>query len=358
MINSIKRKEVYDAISHDLRLFRFNDETDESYHSRLVYSALCRWITTLFKDRDFEFDNNKDFDEDIKNNVSKSHVTLEAKRVLKSFIKIDPSLTEYFKESEDKRFLPSYIEDIEKAYCVLGYVDNGHYTFKKSESSLDLKIGNRVVGIGLNTDARCAIGIGLWKHDSPNAINLNDFYLVKDKAIDVFKSMINTVKFSKFENHGEKFKIYSIDYNKFLEYTDSLAKKFKYSIVKVDGGFNYKVICFANGELYIANLPKLYDRDNLSLMFHREHFRLILGMCAYFNKPCKCYIAPYFDNGIKITLAGYALPLFESSILKLMTWPYENAGNSYVFTSKESFKNKIIELMEHLSIEIVENCYD
>ena len=73
MNNLNQIEQLYLAISNDLKIPKYEQEPENLFKNRLVYSGLAYWVMNLFLDRDFE-------DEDI-GKVSKSHVTLSAKDV-------------------------------------------------------------------------------------------------------------------------------------------------------------------------------------------------------------------------------------------------------------------------------------
>lgn len=340
MISKEKINELYETISKDLSIKRFKNESDQSYNCRLVYSALGKWIMTMFSDRDYENEDN--------GQVSKSHVTITAQNILGSYKKNDSSLKDYF--GDDKK-LVNLIEDV---YVRVGYVNSGTYSFKKQNKKAKVRFSNRALDIDIDSKIKKMRGLGLWRKISDNDINLEDYLIVKEDSKEYAKHLLSQLEYAKFQQNIGKNEIYNIDKNRWELFSEKMANKYKYSIIKVDGGLDYQVVQSENGIFYSAHVPTIYTKKSNNFLFYHEIWRIILGVCALNGNNAKCYIISENEDYISIKFKGYILPALEESIFRCMCWPLNNCLNIFEFITDVRMKQSIIEFLTRLSIEVIE----
>ncbi len=338
MIDANKINELYKTVSSDLKITRFNNESEESFRCRLVYSALGKWILTLFSDRDFE--------ESELEQVSKTHVTITAINVIDSYKKLDPLLLNYF--YDDKKL----INLIENIYLKTGYVNSGYYSFKKQNKMARVAIGKKCLVIDDVAKNRKMRGLGFWGNSSNTNVSLDDFLLVDENAHDYANKLISQLKFIKFDAIYGKNEIYNIERNRWEFYSNKLLDKYAYLIVKIDDGLDYKILKKVGNDIYGASIPTLYTNQSNDFNFFHEVWRFILGICSLDGQKAKCYFKKYNDY-IKIRFGGFILPLQEEAILKCMCWPLNDCLNSSEFITDISMESAIIDLLNRLSIDIV-----
>ena len=338
MIDANKINELYKTISNDLNITRFNNESEESFRCRLVYSGIGKWILTLFSDRDFE---ESEFEQ-----VSKTHVTITAMNVIDSYEKIDPSLSNYF---TDHKKLINLIENI---YLKMGYVNSGFYSFKKQNRMARVAIGKKCLVIDDDGKKRKMRGLGFWGDNSNTNVSLSDYLLSNESAHDYTKKLISQLKFIKFDAIYGKNEIYNIERNRWEFYSEKLLDKYAYLIVKIDNGLDYKILKKMGNDIYGASIPVLYTNQSNDFNFFHEVWRFILGICSIDGLKAKCYFKKYNDY-IKIRFGGFILPSQEEAILKCMCWPLNDCLNSSEFITDISMESAIINLLNRLSIDIV-----
>ncbi len=339
MIDVNKTNELYKTLSNDLKITRFKNESDEIFNYRLVYTALGKWVMTLFSDRDFE---ESEFEQ-----VTKTHVTITAMDVLDSFKKIDPSLLKYF--PDDKKF----INLIENIYLKLGYINSGLYTFKKQKKMARISIVNKCLVIDDEDKNRKMRGLGFWGDASNTNVTLDDYLLVNENAHDYTKKLILQLRFIEFNSIYGKNEIYNVERNRWEFYSEKLLDKYDFLVVKLDDGFDYKIIKKVDKQILGASVPTLYSKKSNDFNFIHEIWRIILGVCSIDNKKAKCFLRIYKDC-IKIKFVGFILPSQEEAIFKCMCWPLNSCLNSSELITDISMKSAIIDLLSRLSIDIVE----
>lgn len=340
MISQYKLNELYKTISRDLKIDKFESESDDDYNRRVVYSSLGKWVMQLFADRDFE--------EDDLNQVSKSHVNISAQDILSSYKKVDNKLISYFKD--DKKF----INDIESIYMCLGYINSGTYTFKYPNNRNRVNFdGNKTLVIDLDSNAQKMRGLGIWgKYVEEAGMSFSDFLYVKNDALSSFKAILYKLKFIDFSSEHGKIEIYNIERNRWDYFSDNALKNYEYFILKIDNGQDYQILRKIDNKLYSASLPTIYINTIHDGYFIHEIWRIILGLCAFNGVPAKCRLSKYSGNGIKFSFGGYIFPFFEYSILKCMTWPLNDENNINEYVTDISMKRAVIQLLKSLSIEV------
>lgn len=335
--NDINR--LFETMSKDMKIPQFEREKISDFHQRLLYSGLGKWIMQLFADRDFEDEEN--------DQVSKAHVTISALDIIESFKKISPEAAEFFKE-ENKT-----INEIEDIYLNLGYINSGTYTFKYPAKCHKINMGQRSLIIDLDADAAIYYGLGLYGELKENKIKLDDAYVIKDSAVDYFKKMVKSLKYENFDSSKGKIEIYNIEHNRWDFFNDKYLKEHEYSILKIDDGLDYKIVKLFGDDIFSASLPVIYTLSGADANFKWEVWRVILGLCAYNEKPASAIIENYCVNGIKITLGGYLFPFNEFSLFKCMVWPLNDSLNINEFVTAKSMEEAVVSLLRHLSIEVI-----
>ena len=344
MIRPSDIDKLYETMAKDMKISQFEGEDISSFRNRVLYSGLGKWIMQLFADRDFE--------EDDSNRISKSHVTISALDIVGSFQKISANALGFFGDKDKAKKAVNEIEDI---YLNLGYINSGTYTFKYPDKRVRVHMGVRSLVVDLDTTMTRYCGLGIYSNSKDEDTKLEDFFVIKDNALDYFKKMARSLKYEKADLSHGKNEIYNIEQNRWDYYGDKFAKKYEYSIVRVDDGLNHKVIRIVGDELYEAILPAIYSHPgDDDLNFKREIWRLILGLCAYNNRPAAAIVDKYCDKGIRITFGGYVLPFNEYSILKCVAWPLHAALNINDFVIGEEMLGAVKIILKHLSIEILE----
>ena len=339
MIRQSDVSRLFETMSNDMRIPQFEGEELSAYRQRLLYSALGKWIMQLFSDRDFENEEN--------DQVSKAHVTISALDIIRSFKKISPEAVDFFKE-ETKT-----VNEIEDIYLNLGYINSGTYAFKYPTKRKKINTGNRSLIIDLDTDATRYYGLGLYGKIKETDTSLDDAYIITDIALDYFNKLVKNLRYEIFDSSKGKIEIYNIEYNRWDFFNDRYIKKYEYSILKIDGGLDYKIVKLSNGETFSASLPVIYCHSGTDDNFKWEVWRVILGLCAYNGKPATAVIRNYYTNGIKVSFGGFIIPFDELSLLKCMAWPLGDSLNIKEFVAAEPMEKAIVDLLKHLSIEVI-----
>lgn len=304
-MNNLEVSRLYKQISNDLSITKLSFETEETFHDRLVYSAIGFWILNIFKDRYTS--------DDV--SVSKMHVTLSACDVLNSYIKIDSNLSNYFTD------INRFVSTAENTYLNLGYVNSGKYTFKNMTSKQRVRLSNnQSLLIRDYAYKNQIVGFGIIKPKQDADILIDDFFSIKLDAKQYFINLIKNLKFDYYENKQGKYEIYNVKKNRWEFYSDKLVTENEYAISKVDDGLAYAIFKKTSDGLFIAYLPDIYSKSNIDSNYYNEIWRVILGCCAYNDSFAKVLVKKYSDAYV-YTFKGYILPENEMSFIRAISWP-------------------------------------
>ena len=341
MINFSDLDNLYVTMAKDLEIPSFSSELEDSYHARIVYSCLGKWIMQLFADRDFET-----ISED---QVSKNHVTISGFEVLKAFKNLDGTISDYFSDKDEDE--EKVIKEIEQIYVNLGYINSGNYCYKYQQIFQRISLGQNSLVINSEPSIKRMVGLGIIDFHKEKDIMLNDYHLIQISSEQYFRNLIKSLKFKEFDRNYHEIKIYNVLKNKWVVFCDKELIKYKYYIIRTDY-IDYRILKKSEGELVSALLKPIYQKGSNDLNFENEVWRIILGLCAYNEMPATATIIEYCQSGIKIDLNGFLIPFNEFSLLKCMAWPLNCYSNHNNFVTYKAFKEPIVSLLEHLSIKV------
>ncbi len=339
MIDRTKIQNLYNTISKDLKISKFSFENETDYRCRLIYSAIGKWTLTSFSDRDYE--------DGVIDQVSKSHVTIKVMSILNSYRKLDPSLNDYFVNDKE------LINAIENVYLQVGYVNSGNYTFKRQPKKAHLRIADKTLDINDESNASRMRGLGIWRKQEDEDVRFEDYLLINDDALTYAKKLIKQLKYSEFNFALGKVEFYNIEKNKWEFFNEKSISGFSNIVVRIDDGLDYKVLKKYEDGIYAASISPIYTKQADDFYFQHEIWRVILGICALEGKRAKCYMKSDNDSLI-IKFAGFAVPVLEESIIRCMCWPRNNCLNRFEYISDISMKKAINEILEKMSIEVIE----
>ena len=332
---------LYTAIAKDIGLKKYSKEDDISYHSRLLYSATALWILTLFNDKNAK--------EDIC--ISKAHVTIVAKEILYSFLKIDPTQDIYFSDPD------KFISVIEDTYIEMGFINSDPYTFKPIKNYLGIALSSKS-SISIeqyNGKETQMVGLALIREHQNEDLELNKYFLSEITAEETFSRLIKMKEFKTININIGQIELYDFGKKTWLPYSVKQAAKFSYSIACIDK-LNYKILKSIDNNIQFADLPYIYQKNDNSKFLDHEIWRLILGCASYIGMPFKTKFKDREDFYL-ISMKGYIIPVFEKRLLLCSAWPEEFACRTqkyYVnhYIVPKEYIGFVEQIFKHLSIEI------
>ena len=334
--------ELYDSIAKDLKIRQFKNELDIDYHFRLIYSAISSWILQMFRDRESE---------DITDSVSKMHVTLRATDILDSYVKLDPTLKAFFKDSKKT------VQIIEGCYINLGYIVSGNYTFKEQNYTAEIEVNdNKSIIINPVKIKNEMAGIGTLGVKTDACIKVNDYLLCRQNAEEYFKTIASQLEYTKWDDsiYG-RVEYYNSQRNRWDLLPSLNRLQYDYYVLRIDKGLSYEILKKDRGKFYRAKLPEIYSHSGRDTNFLREIWRIVFGACAYSGDPVKVYVENKYEDGITFSIQGECmLPKNEMDIIKCVSWPQRTSNSINDFVTNKEYVPFIISILRQMSMQILD----
>lgn len=339
--------ELLNRIAKDLNIIKYSNESDESYTSRLIYSAIgLRLLTSGKKTIDKE------------NGITQHAQTRITKSLLKRYIGFFPQCKKYFypsgDESEDD--LVAFIRIIYEETGYLLKAKDGLYTLNKGNEFIRLSDDiNLFFGIPKGKFTMSGLGINTFKRiDHGTEKNIKEF-LIRDDLTPYEFVDLNYCEY----NFEEK----NIDTNN-LEFFDPLSGKNFYKSwgnIKNIKNVNktiardtvtkdyYKVLLDKNKDLLFFD--RIINEQNNSKMSQGEYYRLYLALRSYYKDPPEVNIVNV-DKEYSILSLSFLIPNREYFFLFLNGWPLRNIEDNYKFLIKNYIVESCVEILQNIGFKV------
>ena len=304
---------IINEINNDLKLYKYKEEDYILYKSRVIYSALAKWIriSTL----------NCDILEDEEVNIGQSRKKLsnKAKIFLDNIIEIFPEINEWFYPKGIKESPESLIIDRLKNSGEI--INSGFNTYLALPNYEECIISDKVkVCRGIESkEMHTYTGLsqlkllkGNYKVDKSE---LFEFYGIENQtSIDIWKKYIKNIEWRK--RQDTSYYIFNKDSN--VNFYNSWECNYKLkdgeiSIYK-ENHLDFGVIKKVNNNIYTSQFPSC-------LVDEYEIRRFMYGLKSEVNNSSVAYYR-YLNikNAVELNLTS-ALPNHENNILLALGWP-------------------------------------
>ena len=331
------KNDLLQAMSVDMNIPRFQNESDESFVYRLCYSALGQWCLSIAKNAT-----------GISIGTTKHNQTIVLNDLLARYTELFSDISPKFVDTSNRQHNISVF--MRRVYEETGYLltDEDNYN-RLANFGRSIKIGHQALFFGLPQRPYTVNGLGVFSSPSEYVITVNDF-LIRDSltceeyfqaqfdAIDFYDRDID-VRELEFFNPLSK-NVPSLSWNKDLETDCSVARKTKM------GPF-YRVMRTPEGILF-ADEPVEAQPD--SFISH-EYRRLYFAMKAHYGNPVKAMTSTLDNRYSKIRVGGH-LPCREYYFLLLLAWPENTAFDKVNFIIPNSLLAAAHTVLEHIGIEV------
>ncbi len=331
-------QEVFSRISLDLDIVKYSCESEISYFTRLIYSAVGCWVLYCTGDKSVTEDTSI-------HGVSKSYINRRCSKILNDFLEICPQAKNWF-FTGNITDCPDVIRYIREIYEYMGYLVSAgldlsltlpKYKKVAIEDGLVLYRGNakvsRMIGLGTYEPVKEA-----KKEDTAD---LFDMFLIPRKRADIFlHDYLNKVNWAA-DSILECTQFY--DYANADNWVDRWAQD-KITIYK-RGYADYGFAKLSNGQFHFCQFPDYIIRE-------KEYRRFILGLKRIKGTNAKARLRKYPDMAV-LTLNS-RLPKKELVLLRLLSWPVKNIQDMYNYYVPTEVINMIKSILENLCIEVEE----
>lgn len=329
------------AMSVDMNIPRFQNESDESFVYRLCYSALGQWCLTTAKNAT-----------GFSIGTTKNKQTIVLNDLLARYTDLFPDISERFIDTSNQQSNISVC--IRRVYEETGYLltDEDNHN-RLANYGRSIKIGNQALFFGLPREPYTVNGLGVFSSPSEYVVTVKDF-LIRDSLTceEYFQTQFDLIDFydRDIDIEGLEFfnplsnNVPSRSWNKSLETDCSIARK-------TETGPFYRIMRTPEG-IQFSDEPVEAQSD--SFISH-EYRRLYFAMKAHYGNPLKATITKLDNRYSKILLSGH-LPYREYYFILLLAWPERSAFDKVNFIIRNSLLGEAHTVLEYIGIEIKGGC--
>lgn len=345
------KNDLIQQISSDLKISKFNDEEQNDYLNRLIYSAIAVWMIQSTGDKSFKENYNR-------TGVSKSYLTRKVSTIVSEYISIFPSFRNFLDGLTEVEFVAQLREIYEKA----GYiVPVGFDEFVISSSAKTARVNNNwlLIRNSLKSEEIKTIGLGTFfeNHSENEFCSIEElFYMPKLDAHKWTIEYIKNLKWIDASRLGEETQFF--DAKKVKSFSECWAEQFPnycevtlYKTNNWDYGFAKKI----NANIVGMKIPEwLIGQGNneSEKLFDNDVRRFMYGLKSINNNKAKSIAhkkADYFElklfNG---------LPTRELTVLQFLGWRKKGFLDEYNYIIPYELFDSVKKLLEKLSIVIEE----
>jgi hypothetical protein len=329
--------ELLIAMSKDMNIPRYQNESEESFAYRLCYSALGQWCLST-----------------ALNSVggvvgtTKHNQTIVLNELLLRYKEMFPLISERFIDISNQQ--TNFAVSIRRIYEETGYLltDSENHNLIANYGRT-IKIGNKFLFFGFTNEKREVNGLGIFANLTEYLIDLNEF-LIRDSLtseeyffarfdpIDFYERDIDLSELEFFNPKSSN--VPSMSWNKKLETDCTVARK-------TELGPFYRIMKIAE-EIQFADEPIEPQSDSFTSY---EYRRLYFAMKAHYGKPLKATVKKLDELYSKIRLGGH-LPNREYYLLLLLSWPERNAFDKVSFIIRNDLLNDATDVLADIGIKI------
>jgi len=325
------------AMSNDMGIQRYQNETDESFVYRICYSAMGLWCLHTAKNST----------EGIIG-TSKHNQTIVLNDLLSRFTELFPYISERFSDESNQQ--KSFSVSVRRVYEETGYLlTNSNNHNQVVNFGRTIQVGDKSLFFGLPSTTSKVNGLGVFSNHTYYAVDLNDF-LIRDNLmseayfetrfdpIDFYDRDIDFAELEFFNPKSDN--VPSMSWSKKLETDCTVARKMElgtfYRIMKIDGKHQ------------IADEAVEQQTDSFTSF---EYRRLYFALKAHYGAPLKAIVTKLDESYSKIRIGGQ-LPNREYYLLLLLSWPERNAFDKVNFIIRNDLLVKVTDALTNIGIEI------
>lgn len=326
------------AMSADMKISRFRNETEDSFIYRLCYSALGQWCLNLGRNR-------------VGNIIgtTKHNQTIVLNDLMQKYSKLFPNIATWFMDTNAQPI--NFSVFIRRVYEETGYLLTGENNHNRlANFGRCLRIGDQSLFFGLPTKISAINGLGVFSEPTGYEVTIKEF-LIRDclTCEEYFKTHFDLIDF-----YERDINIQELEF--FNPMSDSSPSRSWYRKLETDctvarryetGPF-YRVMQTSDGIKFADEPVEAQDDDFDSY----EYRRLYFSMKHHYEHPVKVWVTEIDEEYSKIQIGGH-LPNREYYFLLLMSWPEHSAFDKVNFIIKNSLLDEVIATLTNIGLSII-----
>ncbi len=330
--------ELLKAMSTDMRIKRYQNETEDSFAYRLCYSALGQWCLRLAQNT---------YDGAI--GTSKHSQTIILNELIARFIELFPYLEEKLIDGSGKN--DSISVHIRKVYEETGYLLTSDTNRNRiANYGRSIAVGHANLFFGLPSSSYTVNGLGVLTPSPAHNVTSREF-LIRDNLSwkKYFQAQFDNVEFGDRDIDITQLEFFDPQSHK--SPSSSWRKSITTSCTIARGGeFGpfYKVKQMTNGSFLFADEPIITQSDAFTSY---EYRRLYFALKAQYGAPLIAYISRHDSDYATVRLSGL-LPNREYYYILLLAWPQNTFYNKAGFIIRTDLLPELSTVLINLGIKI------
>ena len=325
------------AMSNDMNIPRYQNESDESFIYRLCYSALGQLCLSTAANSTRSAVG-----------TTKHNQTIVLSDLLSRYRELFPQIAERFVDSSNQQ--TSFSVSVRRVYEETGYLltDSANHN-RIANYGRTVRIGDKFLFFGFSRKTHEVNGFGTFANPTDYLISVKDF-LIRDSLsseayfkirfdpIDFYERDIDLSELEFFNPKSNN--VPSMSWTKKPETDCTIARKTK-------AGPFYRVMKI-NDEIQFSDDPIEQQNDGFTSY---EYRRLSFALKSHYSNPLKATITKLDELYSKISIGGH-LPNREYYLLLLLSWPEQDAFDKVNFIIRNDLLVDATTALADIGIEI------
>lgn len=323
------------AMSVDMKIKPYSNETEESLVYRILFSALGQWCLRISAGL-----------QDGTYGTTKHNQTNLLNDLIERYIELFPFVSDSLYSAENP--LPILIR---RVYEETGHLITDEYN-RNHLCNWQKGINTGTTKLHFNYLSDCEInGLGSFKQTETQTISWREF-LVRDELTpnQFIEEKYDVAFFDDRDIDLEKLQYFNPLFKgaPSQSWTNTVVTEYTVGRKSLTGPF-YLIQKYDDKVLFSLECDKNESSDKITSF---EYRRLYFALKNYYNNPIRMQIKQIDDIYSKIRFDGY-LPNREYYLLLLLSWPYQHAWNKTEFIIKNMFLPLIIDVASNLGIKVI-----
>jgi len=330
--------ELLTAMSDDMGINRYKNESEDLFSFRICYSALGQWCLRI----------SQNFSDGIIG-TSKHNQTIIINELLQRYGKLFPSVVDKFIDARNPQM--NFPVHIRRVYEETGYL----LTDKSNRNQLanfgrSIPIGNTSLFIGIPAKGYAVNGLGVFSPLATFSYTTRDF-LIRDKLSceEYFESRYDITDFYEKDIATDELQFFNPLSANVPSQSWSTKMVTDCSVArKSELGPFYRVIQISDKSLLFAD--EIVEPQSDSLISY-EYRRLFFALKAHYNNHIRAGIIEQDEEYSKIRIGGH-LPNREYYFLLLLSWPVYHSFDKINFLIKNDFLSEVTAVLENIGVDV------
>ncbi|HVI41686.1 MAG TPA: hypothetical protein VM577_13620 [Anaerovoracaceae bacterium] len=331
--------ELLTAMSRDMGIDRYRNESEDSFIYRLCYSALGQWCLRTAQNSS-----------DGIIGTTKNNQTIVLNELMLRYSELFPSVANRYIDISNQQMSVSV--HVRRVYEETGYLltdDNNRNRLANFGRSIT--ISNAALFFGIPNTTYSVTGLGALTNPTAYNISAKEF-LIRDDLTweEYFQSQFDIIDFYDRDISLDELEFFNPLSNNVPSQSWGRQMETDCSVARKSGlGPFYRVMRAADASLQFAD--EIVEPQSDSYTSY-EFRRLYFALKAHYNKPLKATIIKQDAKYSKIRIGGH-LPNREYYYLLLLSWPVNSAFDKVNFLLRNDFIPEVTAALTNIGIEVI-----